>query len=407
MASNVLRVLAFARMDIDDNTKTLDRDNIKNSFTFLGLQGMIDPPRKEAIDAIKTCYKAGIQVKMITGDHLVTAKAIALKLGFKTTSNDNQEQELIAVSGENLEKLSDDELAETASKASVFARVTPEQKLRLVKALQSLGHVTAMTGDGVNDAPALKQANIGVAMGQSGTEVAKEASDMVLVDDNFASIEGAVEEGRCVFDNLRKFIVWTIPTNIGETLPIILAVFLGTTLPIMPVQILWINMTSALCLGLMLAFEPKEADIMDRAPVDPKIPIMTMGLALRTLFVGILLTIGVFGLFLYEKHIGASLEQARTVAVNVIMFGELFYLFNCRSLTRSMFAIGVFSNKWILVGVFTTIMLQLLFTYTPFMNLFFQSAPIGLYSWLRVLAAGLAIYTIIGIHKRVSLKQAV
>jgi cation-transporting P-type ATPase F len=407
MASNGLRVLAFARADVDSNTKSLDRENIKESFVFLGLQGMIDPPRKEAIEAVKTCYKAGIQVKMITGDHLLTAKAIAKKLGFKAPSPDgNAEGELLAVSGEELEKLGDDELKNTVVKASVFARVTPEQKLRLVKALQSQGYVTAMTGDGVNDAPALKQANIGVAMGRSGTEVAKEAADMVLVDDNFASIEGAVEEGRCVFDNLRKFIVWTIPTNLGEALAIIVAVFIGSVLPIVPVQILWINMTSAICLGLMLAFEPKEPDIMDRPPIDPKIPIMTKGLLLRTLFVGLLLTLGVFGLFMYEKHTGATLEQARTVAVNVIIFGELFYLFNCRSLTRSMFAIGIFSNKWIIAGVSGMIILQVLFTYMPFMNRFFQSAPISIYSWMKILAAGFAVYLIVGIQKRISLAIA-
>jgi cation-transporting P-type ATPase F len=407
MASNGLRVLAFARMDVKGNTESLDRKDIKESFIFLGLQGMIDPPRKEAIEAVKACYKAGIQVKMITGDHILTAKAIAKKLGFKaSSSDDNSDGDLLAISGEELEKLSDDEFKKIADKTSVFARVTPEQKLRLVKALQGQGYVTAMTGDGVNDAPALKQANIGVAMGRSGTEVAKEAADMVLVDDNFASIEGAVEEGRCVFDNLRKFIVWTIPTNLGEALAIIVAVFIGTVLPIVPVQILWINMTSAICLGLMLAFEPKEPGIMTRPPIDPKTPIMTKGLLLRTLFVGFLLTLGVFGLFMYEKHLGATLEQARTAAVNVIIFGELFYLFNCRSLTRSMFAVGIFSNKWIIAGVSGMIILQLLFTYIPFMNIFFQSAPIDIYSWIRILAAGFAIYMIIAIQKRISLAMA-
>jgi cation-transporting P-type ATPase F len=404
MASNGLRVLAFARMDVESSIESLDRENIKQSFIFLGLQAMIDPPRKEAIEAVKTCYKAGIQVKMITGDHLLTAKAIASKLGFKApSSDDSKENELIAISGEELEKLNDDEFKEKADKASVFARVTPEQKLRLVKALQKKGYITAMTGDGVNDAPALKQANIGVAMGHSGTEVAKEAADMVLVDDNFASIEGAVEEGRCAFDNLRKFILWTIPTNLGEALAIIVAVIVGSVLPIVPVQILWINMTSAICLGLMLAFEPKEPDIMGRPPIDPKTPIITRGLLFRTLFVGVLLTLGVFGLFMYEKHLGATLEQARTAAVNVIIFGELFYLFNCRSLTRSMFAIGVFTNKWIIAGITSMICLQLLFTYTPLMNRFFQSAPIDIYSWLRILAAGFAVYMIVGIQKRIGL----
>jgi cation-transporting P-type ATPase F len=400
MASSGLRVLALARMDMASGTESIDHESMTESFVFLGLQGMIDPPRKEAIEAVKNCYQAGIQVKMITGDHLLTAKAIARKMGFKSLSSGAAEKEdVTALSGEELEKLKDEELKASADKASVFARVTPEQKIRLVKALQSKGYITAMTGDGVNDAPALRQANIGVAMGHSGTEVAKEAADMVLVDDNFASIEAAVEEGRCVFDNLRKFIVWTIPTNLGEALAIIVAVFFGTMLPIVPVQILWVNMTTALCLGLMLAFEPKEPGIMLRAPVDPKIPIMTRALVLRTLLVGILLTMGVFGIFLYEKNVGATLEQARTAAVNVLVFGELFYLFSCRSLSRSIFRIGVFSNRLLLFGVMAMTGLQIFFTYAPGMNRFFHSGPITPGAWLRVVLIGLGIYIVAELEK--------
>ena len=226
----------------------------------------------------------------------------------------------------------------------MFARVTPEQKLRLVRALQARGHIVAMTGDGVNDAPALKQADIGVAMGVSGTEVAKEAADMILTDDNFATIEAAIEEGRGVFDNLTKFIVWTLPTNIGEGLVILAAIFAGTTLPILPVQILWINMTTAVLLGLMLAFEPKEPDIMQRPPRDPRTPILTGVLIGRILLVSLILLVGAFGSFEWALGKGAGDAYARTVAVNVFVMAELFYLFNCRSLTKSMFQLGVFSN---------------------------------------------------------------
>lgn len=401
MAAKGLRVLAFARGAISAQKDRIDHGDITESLTFLGLQGMIDPPRKEAIEAVQRCHQAGILVKMITGDHVLTAKAIAgqLKLRNSLDANEDSSGDLLALSGSDLENMSDQELLESVGRVSVFARVTPEQKLRLVKALQSRGNIVAMTGDGVNDAPALKQANIGVAMGRTGTEVAKEAADMVLTDDNFASIEAAVEEGRCVFDNLRKFIVWTLPTNLGEALAIMVAIFGGFVLPVAPVQLLWINMTTALCLGMMLAFESKEPDLMQRPPRDPKLPIMTGELVWRTILVGVLLAMGVFGLFFYEKSKGLSIEEARTVAVSVLVMGELFYLFNCRSLSRSMFSLGVFSNLWLILGVLIMTGLQVLFIYAPAMNRFFHSAPISLYAWVRILLIGLLIYVIIEIEK--------
>lgn len=251
----------------------------------------------------------------------------------------------------------------------------------------------------MNDAPALKQADIGVAMGVSGTEVAKEAADMVLTDDNFATIEAAVEEGRGVFDNLTKFIVWTLPTNMGEGLVILAAIFAGATLPILPVQILWINMTTAVLLGLMLAFEPKEPDIMHRPPRDPKTPILTGVLIGRILLVSLIMLVGAFGSFEWALGKGGSDDYARTVAVNVFVMVESFYLFNCRSLTKSMFQLGVFSNLWIWVGVGSMVALQLLFTYAPFMNRFFHSAPIGWDAWWRILLTAVVAYAIVGFEK--------
>ena len=314
---------------------------------------------------------------MITGDHVATAAAIAHQIGLKGAAESDPDS--FAISGHMLSQLADHELVDVARRTAVFARVSPEQKLRLVEALQARGHVVAMTGDGVNDAPALKQADIGVAMGVGGTEVAKEAADMVLTDDNFSTIEAAVEEGRAVFDNLVKFITWTLPTNIGEGLVILVAVFAGLELPITPVQILWINMTTAVLLGLMLAFEGKEPGIMERPPRRPETPVITPELGVRIGLVSLMLLLGAFGLFEWALLHGRSLETARTVAVNMFVFGELFYLFNCRSLRYSMFRLGVFSNRWLVLGVAVMTLLQVLFTYSPAMNQLFGTRPDGDY----------------------------
>jgi Ca2+-transporting ATPase len=391
MAAKGLRVLAFARKAVVDGREKIDHKDIASGLTFLGLQGMIDPPRNEAVEAVRNCHSAGIHVKMITGDHALTASAIAARVGLHNAGK--------VVTGRELAVLSDAEIIDIVEDVSVYARVAPEQKLRLVEALQAKGNIVAMTGDGVNDAPALKRANIGVAMGITGTDVAKEASDMVLTDDNFASIEAAVEEGRGTFDNLTKFIVWTLPTNIGEGLVILAAIFAGATLPILPVQILWINMTTAVLLGLMLVFEPKEPGIMKRAPRDPKVPILTRTLIWRIAIVGFLLLLGAFGLFEYELSRGTGIAEARTVAVNVFVMGELMYLFNCRSLTKSVFEIGFFSNLSVFGGAGIMVILQLLFTYVPAMNTAFHSRPIGLDSWVRIFAAASLIVVVVGIEK--------
>lgn len=396
MARNGMRVLAFAKVELPVGTTEISHKILETGLVFLGIQGMIDPPRQEAIDAIAACHLAGIQVKMITGDHAVTAAAIAKQMNL-----DNRPDivDPLVLTGKEMTQLSDDALLDTINEISVFARVSPEQKLKLVKILQSLGHVIAMTGDGVNDAPALRQADIGVAMGRGGTEVAKEASDMVLTDDNFATVKAAVEEGRCVFDNLTKFIVWTLPTNIGEAFVVLCAIFAGLTLPVLPLHVLWINMSTALLLGLMLAFEKKENNIMCRPPRDPKSPILTLGLGLRVVLVSILMTVGAFGLFQWELNDGAEIEKARTVAVNVIVFVELFYLLNCRSLTKSIASMGFCSNRLLIGGVAGMIVLQLLFTYLPFANRIFHSAPISLGAWLRILAVGGIVMLTVGLEK--------
>jgi magnesium-transporting ATPase (P-type) len=304
--------------------------------------------------------------------------------------------------GKKLAAIADADLPVAAERTAVFARVAPEQKLRLVKVLQARGHIVAMTGDGVNDAPALRQANIGVAMGITGTEVSKEAAAMVLTDDNFASIAAAVEEGRGVYDNLVKFISWTLPTNIGQGLLILIAVLAGIELPILPGQVLWINMTTALFLGLILTFEAREHDIMQRPPRDPEQPILTGHLIFRTTLVGLLLTGGAFGLFEWELLHGEGIEKARTAAVNMFVIGQAFYLLNCRSLTKSMFSLGLFSNPWLWPGVLAMLLAQAAFIYLPIMNWLFHSAPIGRDEWVLTLAAGLIIYAFIGTEKLIT-----
>jgi magnesium-transporting ATPase (P-type) len=376
MAERALRVLAVARSELTPGQR-LEHACIGGGLVFVGLVGMIDPPRPRAITAVRACHAAGIRVKMITGDHPGTAIAIAHQLGIARGG-------VGALTGRDLAKLDDEALRMAATEVDVFARVEPEQKLRLVKALQASGEVVAMTGDGINDAPALKQADIGVSMGQGGTEVAKEAAAMVLTDDNFATIEAAVEEGRGIYDNLVKFIAWTIPTNAGEGLVILAAVFTGATLPITPLQILWINMTTAILLGLMLAFEPVERGIMQRPPRPPAAPVLDRALIRRLLLLSVLMLAGVFSLFELALSRGQSVAEARTIAANVFVMVETFYLFNCRSLERPFWSVGLFSNPWVWIGSAAMVLLQLAFTYLPAFNRIFQTAPIGVAEWLSI-----------------------
>ena len=392
MAAAGLRVLAVARLAAA-SASALTASSADAGLEFVGLVGMVDPPRPKAITAVRTCHAAGITVKMITGDHATTALSIARQMGIARAGE-------TAISGRELATLDDEALREVVRRINVFARVEPAQKLRLVRALQANGEVVAMTGDGVNDAPALKQADIGIAMGLGGTEVAKDAAEMVLTDDDFAAIEAAVEEGRGVYDNLVKFITWTLPTNFGEGLVIVAAILAGATLPITPLQILWINMTTAVFLGLMLAFEPIEHAVMRRPPRPPGTPILDAALVWRIVLVSLLLLAGSFGLFLRELAQGHSLAEARTVAVNVFVVVEGMYLFNCRSLKLSALRLGLFSNPAIWYGIVVMALLQLALTYLPLMNRLFATAPIGGQQWLEIGAVGVVAYVVVGIEKR-------
>jgi cation-transporting P-type ATPase F len=395
MARAGLRVLTFARGELPAGRSTLLPEDLVSGLHFLGLQGMVDPPRPEAAAAVAACRSAGISVKMITGDHAATAAAIAGQVGISGGGG-----EAAVLTGRDLDSLTDGELVDRVEQTAVFARVSPVHKLRLVEALQARGHVVAMTGDGVNDAPALRKADIGVAMAQGGTEAAREAADMVLTDDNFASIEAAVEEGRGVFDNLRKFIVWTLPTNGGEALVILAAILLGIALPILPAQILWINLTTASFLGMMLSFEPREPGIMGRPPKGRTTPLLDGVLLVRIALVSVLLAGGVFGLYEWELARGASQAQARTAAVAGIVMAELLYLFNCRSLAGSFLRVGAFTNPWILVGAAGMIGAQLAFTYLPLMNRLFRSSPMDGTAWIGVMALAALVSLVVGGEKR-------
>lgn len=405
-AADGMRVLAFAQKTLGDKSE-LAFEDVDGGLTFLGLQGMIDPPRKEAIDAIAACHRAGIEVKMITGDHKGTAAAIGRQLGILTDQK--------AITGTQLAEMDDKQMEDAVRQTNVFARVSPEHKLRLVRALQARGAVAAMTGDGVNDAPALKQSNIGVAMGITGTSVTKEAADIVLTDDNFASIAAAVEEGRRVYDNLIKSLAFVLPTNLGLALILMYAVaffpFVGGELlvPMLPTQLLWINLVATVALALPLAFEAKEPDVMSRPPRDPGAPVLNPFVVFRTFLAAIIMTVGAIGLFLYEfnaaKAAGVAealaISKAQTMAVTTVIAFQIFYMLNCRSLKDSIFRIGLFSNKTVFVGIAALIGLQMAFIFAPPLQQVFGTQALSLRDIGFAALAGAIILPVITVEKLV------
>ena len=401
IAARGQRLLALAVKDLPTGKTKLEFADVEgDGLTLVAVCGITDPPRDEAIEAVRQCQQAGIRVKMITGDHGVTARAIADELGIRTEGG--------VISGHELEQIGDEALADVVHEVDVFARATPEHKLRLVRALQANGHVVAMTGDGVNDAPALKRADVGVAMGIKGTEAAKEAAEMVLADDNFASIAHAVEEGRTVYDNLRKTILFIMPTNAAEGLTIVAAILLGVTLPLTPVQLLWLNMVTAVTLALALSFEPTEAGVMRRPPRTPGTPFFTGFVIWRVAFVSALMVAGTFGHFLIMEWQGAGAEIARTVAINTLAVGELVYLFNSRYVLAPVFSReGLFGSRAVLIAVGVLIILQVLFTYAPPMQRLFGTAPLGWDEWALILAFGVALFTLVELEKAVLRRREV
>lgn len=387
-ASGGERVLGFAMARLEAAPGRLTLATLDGSLLFLAIVGFIDPPRDEVMAAIHECRSAGIGVKMITGDHGATAAAIARQLGLGEAPE--------VVTGADIDRLSDQDLQVLAKRATVFARTSPEHKLRIVRALQQDGAVVAMTGDGVNDAPSLKQADVGVAMGKKGTEAAKEAAEMVLLDDNFASIVAAVHEGRTVYDNIQKVIAWTLPTNGGEALAVIAAILFGFVMPVTAAQILWINLVTAVTLGLALAFEPAEDGLMARPPRPANAPLLSAFLLWRVLFVSGLFTLAVVGMFFYAQAQGRDLAMARSMVVNTIVVLEIFYLFNIRYLHASSISLkGLLGTRSTLIAVSVVTVAQLAFTYLPVMNELFQSRPVGLRDGLLILLVGVALMVVL------------
>jgi len=391
-AAKGLRLLALACKRAESAGARLGFADVEHGFTMLGLVGIVDPPREEAIRAVQECHRAGIRVKMITGDHAETARAIGAQLAIGVGKP--------ALTGAELALMDDATLRRVVMEVDVFARASPEHKLRLVQALQDDGQVVAMTGDGVNDAPALKRADVGVAMGRKGTEAAKEASDIVLANDNFATIAAAVREGRAVYDNLKKFILFMLPTNGGEALVVIAAILFELTLPLTPAQILWINMVTSSTLGLALAFEPAEDGIMQRRPRPPGESLLSGFFVWRVILVSVLMMTGALGLFLWELSLGSSLETARTMAVNAIVVAEMFYLINSRHVLASVLhREGLAGNRYALWAIAACVPLQLAFTHLPAMQGIFGSTDLDGLEWLKVLAAGLLVFGVAELEK--------
>ena len=391
LAENGQRVIGGAYKVVAKNKKSLSHEDLHQGVTFLGLAGIIDPPREEAIEAIRQCTEAGITVKMITGDHIETAKSIGLEMGIGDGVK--------ALEGKAIEQMTDEELESIAVEYDIFARTSPEHKLRLVKALQARNIICAMTGDGVNDAPALRKADVGIAMGIKGTEVTKDAAEMVLADDNFSTIAAAVEEGRRVYDNLKKTILFILPTNGAESFLIIASILFGTLMPLTPIQILWVNMVTSVTISLALAFEKLEPDTMKKPPRLPQTPLLNKYFIWRILFVSILIGGGTLLLNLYLLDKGISEEIVRTITIQTIVITQMFHLYNSRSIRKSAFGGDFFGNKAVFVVSGLLILLQLSITYLPFMNNVFGTVSLSLHFWVYPFVFGLMVFIIVEIEK--------
>ncbi|MGQ9681141.1 MAG: cation-translocating P-type ATPase [Anaerolineae bacterium] len=399
LAEQGLRVLAFACRDVPAETTELSPEDVEHGLEFVGLQGMIDPPRPEAIEAVVAAQGAGLSVVMVTGDHRVTAEAIARRMGISNPARQTLE-------GAELQRLSDDELYDRVRHVAVFARSAPEDKLRIVQQLRRHGEVVAVTGDGVNDAPALKQADIGVAMGIAGTDVAREASDMVLADDNFATIYAAVEQGRIVFDNIRKVILFLIPTGLGLVLTILASIVLRLPVPFLPAQVIWINLVTNGLQDVAMGFEPAEEDVGRRPPRNPREPLYTRLMVQRTALVGVILLAGTLGVFFYELQVGPDLSYARSAAMTTMVLFQNFYILSCRSFRQSAFRMNPLGNRFLLFAVISALVLQVLALYWGPLRFVLRTEPLTLANWLLILPVAALVLLAVEIDKALRRRQA-
>ncbi len=381
MARRALRVLGLAYKDLGKNNKNYFAEDVENNLVFVGLVGMIDPPRSSAVESIQLCKTAGIKTVMITGDHQITAQAIAEELGLDTGEGR-------ILTGRELDDVSDHELKKIIKHITVFARVSPKHKLRIVKALKAVGEIVAMTGDGVNDAPAVKEADIGVAMGKTGTDVTKEASSMILADDNFSTIVAAIEEGRSIYDNIRKFIRYLLSCNTGEIIIMFLATLAGLPLPLIPIQVLWVNLVTDGLPAMALGVDRPDPDIMLRPPRKTGESIFARGLSTKIIFRGLYIGLASLLVFVTALYLGdGDLKLARTMAFVTLVFSQLFHVFECRSERYSVFEIGFWSNPYLAGAVMVSITMQLAVVYTPLFQQVFQTVPLNGFQWGMVFAA--------------------
>ncbi len=397
-AKGELRVIAMAYKEVPFEKEELTHEDIQKGLMYAGLQGMMDAPREESLSAVEGCKNAGIRTVMVTGDYAVTATAVSKQLGI---AGDKPQ----VLEGKKLDTIEDEELFNMSKNVSVYARVSPKHKLRIVQQLVRHGEIVAVTGDGVNDAPALKAAHIGIAMGRKGTDVAKESSDMIVTDDNFASIVNAIEEGRVVYDNIKKVTLFLISCGLGELLAILSTILMKIPIPYIPAQILWLNLVTNGLQDVALAFEPGEEGVIRRPPRDPREEILSRFIIQRTLLMGTILAIGTLYVFISSLKAGVPLEKARTAALTTMVFFQFYQAFNCRSETKSIFSMSLIKNPFLFFSMIASFFAQMAVIYVPALQWVFRTVPLSTNEWLQIVLITISVVIAVEIDKAIRRKR--